>query len=492
VLRTGILALLIVIMGWSAAWALSLEGYSQFMMQLDGESRVWKLQNPEYFFELRLMSNPFPGTEAFVKTLAQSNKWDGAEWENFIFLREGHLKYRGNRIETYLFMGQDRFWLNEPLLAIVDQGIVKDDDWGPKAQGIRLDMWGFWGFTFAGFYADKSTPYPAVYQGQFPSGVDLARGDITSTDDFRAFRVRRPFTKGNLVLGSTYARKDYGSEESNYDEVITFDWELSLAEVVPVMSAYGRGTIVVEAGRNLSGWLQQGEHPYGWKAELRDVGFGPFNLLASLYDYDNDFYTLGLASSWNYGLNDYHGHYVQMDYRVPYEAINLKAWRFREAPHTNTIQNQPREETGGEIYVEFIHGFIGRMQYKRHINKDGTWPNWFFEVIGENKLVKLRTQYRIRDQGTEYQVRAFAFELNANITDKWKFYTRLLTADEKTEARESVWAQLQYLGWNSADFFVEFGDGGQNWELTNSDAFIDHNSSDVTRRWFKLFLKLYY
>ena len=113
-------------------------------------------------------------------------------------------------------------------------------------------------------------------------------------------------------------------------------------------------------------------------------------------------------------------------------------------------------------------------------------------MIGENKLVKLRTQYRIRDAGTAYQVRAFAFELNANITEQWKVYTRLILADEKSEARESVWAQVQYLGWNSADFFLEFGDGGQNFSLANSDGFLDHNSSDVTKRWFKLFLKLYY
>ena len=491
-LRTGILLVLAVLVGWNAAWALSLEGYSQFMATLNGESRRWHFENPEYFWELRLISNPFPGTEAYVKTLALSSKWDGTVFENFVFLKEGHLKYRGNHIETYLFTGQDRFWLNEPLLNIVDTGIVKDDDYGPKAQGIRLDLWNLWGFTFAGFYSDKSTVYPAVYEGQLPSGTELANADLVSSDDFLAWRLRRPFTMGRLVLGATYARKEYGSGSGDYDQVFALDGEMSFAEIIPMISSWGRGTVIAEGGRNLSGWLAPGEHPHGWKAELRDVGFGPLNIIASLFDYDEYFYTQGLSSGWNYGLNGYHGHYVQLDYRVPYEAINLKAWRLREAPHTPTIEKQPREESGGEVYVEFIHGFIGKLQYKKHINKDGTWPDWFFEVIGENKLVKLRTQYRIRDAGTLYQVRAFAFELNANITAQWKFYTRLILADEKTEARESVWAQLQYLGWNSADFFVEFGDGGQNWELASSDGFINHGSSDVTRRWFKVFLKLYY
>lgn len=492
VLRTFIFITLLTLVGYSAAWAVNLEGYSQFMATLNGENRNWYFENPEYFFELRLIAAPFPGTEMYIKTLALSNKWDGAVFENFEFLKEGHLKYRGNRIETYLFTGQDRFWLNEPLLYIVDTGIVKDDDWGPKAQGIRLDLWNWWGFTFAGFYSDKSTVYPALYEGQLPSGSELASTDLVSSDDFAAFRIRRPFTQGRLVLGTTYAKKVYGNADIDYDQMVAFDWEMSFAEIIPFIADWGRGTIIAEGGRNISGWLGPDERPYGWRAELRDVGIGPLGFIGSLFDYDENFYTLGLASGWNYGLNDYHGHYAQLDFRVPYEAINLKAWRLREAPHTATVEKQAREETGGEVYVEFIHGFIGKVQYKKHINKDGVWPNWFFEVIGENKLVKLRTQYRIRDAGTVYQVRAFAFELNANITEQWKFYTRLILADERTEARESVWAQLQYLGWSSADFFVEFGDGGQNWELANSDGFIDHNNSDVTRRWFKLFLKLYY
>ena len=101
-LRTGILLVLLVLIGWNSAWAVNLDGYSQFMATLNGESRNWYLENPEYFFELRLSAAPFPGTEAYIKTLAQSNKWDGSVFENFVFLREAHLKYRGNRIETYL------------------------------------------------------------------------------------------------------------------------------------------------------------------------------------------------------------------------------------------------------------------------------------------------------------------------------------------------------------------------------------------------------
>jgi hypothetical protein len=115
-----------------------------------------------------------------------------------------------------------------------------------------------------------------------------------------------------------------------------------------------------------------------------------------------------------------------------------------------------------------------------------------FEVGGENKLVKIRTQFRIKDIGTDYEVRVYGFEANANLTERWKLYTRLLTVEEKTEARETVFAQLQYTGFQSAEFFLEFGDYSQSNDLANTDSFTSHGSSDTTKRLFKTFLRIYY
>ena len=213
---------------------------------------------------------------------------------------------------------------------------------------------------------------------------------------------------------------------------------------------------------------------------------------ANTYNYDDNFYTLGLARGDVWDDNDYHGHYLQLDYRVPRKAINLKGWRYRNKPHKFTSEKKPFEESGGEIYVEFVHGFKGRVEYKRHVNKDGVWPNAIFEVSGENNVVKVRTQFRIKDIGTKYEVRVFGFEANANLTEKWKFYTRLLLVDEKTEARETVFAQLQYTGWRSAEFFIEFGEWGQSNDLVNTEWFISHENSSTTSRVFKSFLRLYY
>jgi hypothetical protein len=491
-LAPALAAGLLVLLAWqsTALGATTLEGYTEAYLQLSGESRVWRFDNPQFLGELRVKSTPWPDTEGYLKFQGLSNKWEGARWENFFFLKEGHLRYRGKRTETLLFTGQDRFWLNEPLLRVVNNDIIKDDDFGPKAQGIRIDFWDTWGLTGTAFYSDKSTAYPAFETPHFPVGNTSAKADTVSTDDYRGGRLKRSLFAERMILGATYGRKDYSSGATSYDEVATADFEVAMGNMAQSLAQFGRITVVGEGGKNLSGWIGD-KDAYGWKLEVRDVGYGPVTMIASLYDFDPDFYTIGLAED-NVWKNDFHGHYLQLDYRVPKKAINLKAWRFRDKPHMFTIENQPREETGGEVYVEFIHGFIGKVEYKRYMDKNGTYPNVLFEVAGENKLVKIRTQFRIKDIGTDFQVRVFGFEANANLTEQWKFYSRLLTVDERTESRESVFAQIQYTGWNSAEFFLEFGDWGQSNDLANTEWFIDHANGDNTRRQFKAFLKLYY
>jgi hypothetical protein len=371
--------------------------------------------------------------------------------------------------------------------------VIKDDDYGPKAQGVRLDAWDIWGFTLAAFYSDKSISslYPAIVMPDVPSGNTSYLADIVSNDDYRATRLRRPLLKDRLVLGATYAREDYGRSKREYDEIAGGDFEAALGELAGPISRFGRATLFGEIGENMSAWVGT-KKPRGWKLELRDVAYGPLTMIGSVFDYDDNFYTRGLARGDIWDANDYHGHYLQMDYRLPRKAINLKAWRSRSKPHVFTSARRPFEETGGQVYIEFVRGFKGLASYKRYIDKNGTYPNLLFEVSGENKLVRIRTQFRIKDMGTDYEIRAYGFEANANLTETWKLYMRLLTVDEKTEARETMFAQLQYKGWNSAEFFIEFGDGGQSNDLANTDGFVNHDSSDTTRRQFKAFLRLNY
>ena len=61
-----------------------------------------------------------------------------------------------------------------------------------------------------------------------------------------------------------------------------------------------------------------------------------------------------------------------------------------------------------------------------------------------------------------------------------------------TESRQTAFAQIRYLGWNSAEFFVEFGNGDHSNDLANDGDFATHGSSNITEQVFKTFVRIYY
>ncbi|MBD3348332.1 MAG: hypothetical protein GF400_03930, partial [Candidatus Eisenbacteria bacterium] len=264
----------------------TLEGFSEVMTELrssGGGDPTWDLSNPKLYAELRLMSSPWSGIDSFLKISAESNRWTDDVKDTKFFFREAHMRYKAEKIETHIFSGQDRFWLNEPLLEIVNTGVVKHDDYGPRAQGIRVDYWGLPGFTFAGFVSERSDYFSSGYsslseeeQEGFPGS---ASGDtlVSSTDDYRGFRATQNIDD-KVYVGTTYARKDYSSsafkgESESFDEVVAADAELAIGELVSGLRRFGRVTWVTEFGVNTSGYLWDDEDPArnGFKTELRDV-----------------------------------------------------------------------------------------------------------------------------------------------------------------------------------------------------------------------------
>jgi len=454
----------------------TLEGYSDMMTVLKsgvGGDPSWELENPRLYAELRLKTSPWTDIDTFLKVAAESSDWvddvnDVDSKRTDLFLKEGHLRFRGDRVEAYLFTRQDRFWLNEPLLGVLDQGQVKDDSYGARAQGIRLDFWDTYGLQGAFFYSDKSNGY-----------------------DHRAGRVSRFFAEDRIVLGSTYARADY----QDFDEVIAFDGELAVGELVPALRRFGRVTWATEYGRNTS---RDSRYPgddgrNGIKTELRDVKVGPFRFLGSYEDIGTIFYTDELSSGDNRNKNGYTRYYAEAHYRVPTKAVNLKGWTYKEEPKAGPgAEEGTRKEWGTEAYLEFVNGFTGKVEYKYFENRDGIWPNLFTEVTGENRLVKLVLQYRIKDMNADYELTAYGFGVNVNLSENWKFYARVMNVDELTESRQTAFAQLRYLGWSGAEFFVEFGNPDQSNDFVNDGDFVNHDSGATTEKVFKAFVRIYY
>jgi hypothetical protein len=506
-------ALVLACWAGQATGVTTLEGYSSVMGELrssGGGDPSWDLSNPQLYAELRLKSSPWRDIDSFLKISAESNRWVDDMKETEFFFREAHVRFRARRFETHLFAGQDRFWLNEPLLQIVDSNVVKHDDYGPRAQGIRADFWDFYGMSGAGFYSERSdyvstgwSQLSAAEQGYFPGA---AEGDTvtSSTDDYRGFRITKRFARDRMYLGTTYARKDfsgtaYVGERSQFDETVAFDAEFALGDLLPFVTQFGRVTWVSEYGVTTSGHLWDDEDPEvtGFKTEIRDLRVGPTSFLGSWETYGEDFYNQGLASGDKQNLNDYTQYYLEGHYRFPTKAINLKGWLRHAEPEDPNSTSFARsigviDEWGSEAYLEFLNGFTGKAEYKVYEDNNGIWPNLFCELTGENRLVKLRAQFRIKDIDSNYELTAYGFEANVNVTDLWKFYARVMNVDEETESRQTAFAQLRYLGWDSAEFFVEFGNPDQSNDLVNDNDFATHGSNAITEQVFKAFVRIYY
>ncbi len=509
-------AIVLAALAGPASAVTTLSGYSSFMTEMrssGGGDPSWQLSNPQLYTELFLKTSPWTDVDTYLKTSVESNRLVDDLKDTKFFLREAHMRYRWDNVEAYLFGGQNRFWLGEPLLDIVNQDVVKQDDYGPRAQGIRVDFWDVYGITGAAFLSERSDyfkrPYaelPDAEQGYYPGTTD-ADTISGSTDDYRAMRLYRTFRERTVNVGATYARKDftrhgdgfYHGRTQDFDEVYAVDLELALGDLLPPLSRFGRVTLVSEYGRNTSGWQWEadGSRPAGFKTELRDVRVGPLKFLGSYQDFGTHFYSDGLASGDNKDRNDYSQYYVEGRYRVPLKAINLKYWlRHSEPEHPGATSYSESvgetDEWGSELYLEFINGFTGKAEYKVYEDGNGVWPNLFFEVTGENRLVKLRTQFRIKDIDSNFAINAFGFEANVNLTDNWKFYSRVMNVDEETESRQTAFAQVRYLGWSGAEFFVEFGNPDQSNDLVNDGDFVNHDSGATTDKVFKAFLRIYY
>ncbi len=101
-------------------------------------------------------------------------------------------------------------------------------------------------------------------------------------------------------------------------------------------------------------------------------------------------------------------------------------------------------------------------------------------------------QYRIKDIDSDYELTAYGFGVNVNLSDNWKFYARVMNVDELTESRQTAFAQIRYLAWSGAEFFVEYGNSDHSNDFTNDGDFVDHGSSTTTEQVFKAFVRIYY
>ncbi len=478
-----------------AGAVVQLQGYYDAWARTQAFDKTWQFDQPNHYLELRVLATPWKDWEAFGEISANSGRflqtkpWElGEESDNidihrpeFLF-NEAHILFRRPFLEAVAFSHQNRFWFSQPLLNIVDGNTLTDNWDGPRSQAIRFDLRNIKGFGGVFYWGAKST----------------------NQEDFLAGRFFKGFAQNRMLLGLTFGRRHFGQFSNDYDETAALDFEIALGEIIPGISRLGRVTLVAEAGRNFSGGGaldDEEDKRNGVQAELRDFRLGRITFKSNVWSREPDFYT---SISGREGDDDRKGYFVEAWWQVPHKQMDLRlAYKqnraFEQVEADGELFHQ--DELWAELYMELKGNFGSWIKYRRFSGNtnittgDSVYPNLVFELQGQNKLISVRPQVRFRDFGTRFAVQGFGMDLNLNVTSKWKFFGRILNANENTESRQTIFLQARYAAWNNAEFYLEYGDGGRSDRLTENDGFVGEGPSamdqDFDRR-IQLILRLWF
>ncbi|MGB9561943.1 MAG: hypothetical protein ACPL6C_03930, partial [bacterium] len=116
----------------SFATTSSLNGYfeAEFYGSTYTKPYRWNIQTPKNRLELKLSYGEF----AYLSFAGETNY----NYLRFLF-NQAHLRYSLSSCELVFFAREDRHWIDSPLLRLVDSERARDDSWGAKAEGMRMD-----------------------------------------------------------------------------------------------------------------------------------------------------------------------------------------------------------------------------------------------------------------------------------------------------------------------------------------------------------------
>ena len=478
---------------------------------------------PRHYLELKYLTWPYTNLEGFFKLRAQSNRDEflspDIEYKNPPYLAaEGHLKLRGEHWETYIFARQNRFWIHdEPLLRLVEQDKLKNDNWGPQSSGIRADFWNIalWKLDGIGgtlIYADDG--------GTFNWTDDPANEVADGTDNL-ILRLRKNSFGNRLELGTTFLRKDWTNTNvskhflgTSFNEIYAFDISFYPRNIFSGGTRLGplnleNASFITEYAQSRDPFqvetsdIRSNKNRYAFAAEIRNVRLQNLIIHAWYNDFGENFRDY---MSWRFDDGrefNRQQHHIEGIYLFPKKAITaVVSYDFYKKRIVDEEGGnlRPTYNLYSELYIEFINGFKGKIAYSRWHGFDAagevfdffTYPNMVAELSVENRLAKVRVQGRVRDFNTFREVFAYGFDMEFNATGKLKGYFRILNVNEETEARATVFAQVRYdIGWG-AEFFVEYGDPWKSEHLVHTDHFVNEGSGDRIDHRLKMFLKLYF
>jgi len=470
--RGAVYIFCLVLLASSSLWELGaikqkIEGYfeSEHWVFKEFDPVQWNMDTPNNKFELKHLSWPAPGLDTFLSVTLDSKFGN-----SFMRFNRVHIKYKASKTEAIIFAREEHHWMDSPLLFLVNQDRVKDDNFGVKARGVRFNFW-----DAGGFYGELLFSKYGTWDGEAYMG--------------RVGRKLNRFLETTLL----YLKRDWRGDVTNsFNDVFSGVLKINLPGGIDTMieGAYSRDYVNVP---------RENKENYAYEIDFRNIRFSRFWMRISYFDYGKDFRDqLGNKFNMDHDKEfDRRGGYLELNYQVPQISITVtsknRLWRSSFKDGRFLPKDLFFSWNFMEAYVEFINDMTAKTFIERYYDGKYDWINYFVEVSAENKDMKVKFQYKIKDIGVNRgaltrensigQRSIYGIEARLNVVRDLTFYTRFAIGSGINRQWESLFAQFIFRGIKNSELIFEYGhpdhtDG----DLVNDGDVADNDSRTIDHR----------
>lgn len=344
-------------------------------------------------------------------------------------------------LNIVFFAREDRHFFESPLLFVISPERIRDDDFGAKSEGVRID---FSPFTFSHL------------------SYLFSRSVRTENSDYNVLSLKfKKFVESQFL---------YAHKRNYYEDKVEKMYECFVR--FPVFQGY----FTLEYSDILKA--------EAYSFEVANIYIGSFRFVLSYYNIGDSFRTdfSNRFSVWGkeWGRKGFKG---EVNFFFPGKAITLTQ-RF-DLYKTKYLFGVPYSKPfrftffQTELYVEFINGYSFKTFYEITDEVRATWRHIFFEIKKEEKNYLLKIQYKIKDIGiidNPYSIgerHLIGLEGKVNLPRNFFFYFRGAIGNTSFATWETAFFQIGYT-YPGKEFYIEYGEG----YLTDYDLINDNDFSD--------------
>ncbi|MEO0291069.1 MAG: hypothetical protein ABIN15_07540 [candidate division WOR-3 bacterium] len=402
-------------------------------------SRESKPVNWEMFFYRNHYELKYFYSREFLNTYTSYMLENTYQGSKLLYL-QGHVEVY-NPFNLIFFAREDRHFFESPLLFVISPERIRDDDFGAKSEGMRLNLKAF-SFSEINYLFSKSKR--------------------TENADYNIFSLKfKKFFDTQLLYGH---KKNYyeNRKEKIYEGFIRF----------PLL----QGFLTFEYSDILKG--------KAFSSEISNIYLGPFRFVLSYYHIDDSFRT-NFSNRFSYWGKEWDrkGFRGEINFFFPYKSITLteRFDSYKTRYLFGTYYEKPFRYTFSqtEIFVEFINGYSFKSFYEIISEKRAKWKHIFFEIKKEEKNYLLKIQYKMKDIGIKdnpYSIgerNLIGLEGKINLPLNFYFYFRGAIANRDFATWESAFLQMGYTI-SGKEFYAEYGEGYvTDFDLINDNDFAD-------------------